>query len=138
MIDDSHEKCYIGSGVRRKEDATAGSVGSPRFGRYETEVNSLVGATIVEARLSETSTPYHPLTVLTVQFPDGRRARVDVQQDPEGNGPGFLSIGSLFSPVPLHTIYHRPRRRSRCVDCGMVGETTGHQTCQYPGRSQGV
>lgn len=44
------------------------------------------------------------------------------------------STPSGLEPAPEAYAPERAVGRSACIDCGMAGERTGHQGCQYPGR----
>jgi hypothetical protein len=44
------------------------------------------------------------------------------------------STPSGLEPAPEAYAPERAVGRSACIDCGMAGERTGHQNCQYPGR----
>jgi hypothetical protein len=57
--------------------------------RIETEVRSLAGARIEEAMIVD------GVPVLIVTTMKGQRLQVEAWQDPEGNGPGFLSLGKV-------------------------------------------
>lgn len=39
-------------------------------------------------------------------------------------------VGTLYATCPLINLF--PKLGPRCLDCGQVGEQTGHQECQYP------
>jgi hypothetical protein len=61
--------------------------------RIEKEVASLKGATVIDAVALPQDGQWMP--VLILKLADGRRVQVEGWQDPEGNGPGYLSIGAV-------------------------------------------
>lgn len=55
----------------------------------------------------------------------------------EGSYEAFVADGDIAPPLAVTERIHdrhdaMSERRPRCPDCGLPGETKGHQTCQYP------
>lgn len=59
--------------------------------RIGTEVAGLTGCTVTVAFLNG------EIPTLILRSPQGREVQVEAWCDPEGNGPGFLSIGPVVS-----------------------------------------
>ena len=53
----------------------------------------LVGAKITKFKMVKGPHDYKPYPTYWVDAPNGDRLRIEVSQDEEGNGPGFLFIG---------------------------------------------